>query len=142
MKCEVIVDRNCEEKIVIYTHEENALVAEIQRLLHRENALLGYRDGEVVRLDPSDVYYIAVCDGKVRAVCERESYILKERLYALEERWPCHFVKIHQSCLANLKKVDRFDTSITGTLKIYFRNGDIDYVSRRQMKTVKEKVGI
>ncbi|MBE6758210.1 MAG: LytTR family transcriptional regulator [Ruminococcaceae bacterium] len=143
MKCEIIVDRDCEERVVIYTREENTLVREIQQLLQRQTGeLLGFQDREAVKLDPSDIYYITIVDGKVCAVCEQTTYVLKERLYTLEERLPRFFVKIHQSCLANLKKAERFDASIAGTLKIRFKNGDVDYVSRRQLKAVKERLGI
>ena len=76
------------------------------------------------------------------AVCEKNKYLLKKRLYLLEEKLPESFVKINQSCLANIKKTERFDTSISGTLKIRFKNGDTDYVSRRQLKAVKERLGI
>ena len=86
-----------------------------------------------------DIY----CQGQI--LCgnnANEEYLLKERLYSLEEKLPETFVRINQSCLANIKKMDRFDTTISGTLKIQFKNGHMDYVSRRQLKTVKERIGI
>jgi ABC-type nitrate/sulfonate/bicarbonate transport system ATPase subunit len=107
-----------------------------------EKELFGYMGDEIVKLNPSDIHYISVIGGKVYAVCEKERYLLKERLYALEEKNLENFVKINQSCLANIRKTERFDTSVSGTLKIRFKNGDTDYVSRRQLKAVKERLGI
>ena len=63
---------------------------------------------------------------------EKERYLLKERLYALEEKNLENFVKINQSCLANIRKTERFDTSVSGTLKIRFKNGDTDYEYRKE----------
>ena len=60
----------------------------------------------------------------------------------LEEKLPLDFVKINQSCLANIKKIERFSASVGGSLKVIFKNGHTDYVSRRQLRTVKEKLGI
>lgn len=143
MKCEVIIDKNCEEKIVIYAKENSNLIEEIKALV-QENAveLLGYKNEQIIKLNPTDIYCVSVIDNKVYAVLEKEKYLLKERLYTLEEKLPENFVKVNQSCIANIKKIDRFDASISGTLKLIFKNGYVDYVSRRQLKNVKERIGI
>ena len=95
-----------------------------------------------MKLTLADVCCFSIIDGRVYAVCGNNQYLLKERLYTLEEKLPENFVKIHQSCLANIKQMERFDTSISGTLKIRFKNGYTDYVSRRQLKLIKERLGI
>lgn len=143
MKCEIIIDTEHEEKIVIYAKKENRFTEEIKRIAEQYSTeFLGYKGSEITRLNPFDIYYISVISGKVYAVCKNDKFILKERLYTLEEKLPEIFVKINQSCLANINKAERFDTSISGTLKIKFKNGDTEYVSRRQLKTIKERIGI
>ena len=143
MKCEIIIDPLCEEKVIVYAKEESDAVKEIKRIaMQLSSEILGYNGSEIIKLDLLDIQYITITAGKVYAVCEKDKYQLRERLYSLEEKLPSCFVKINQSCLANIKKTDRFDTSISGTLKIRFKNGDTDYVSRRQLKTVKERLGI
>ena len=52
------------------------------------------------------------------------------------------FIYINQGCLANINLIDRFDASIGGTLLIIFKSGYKDYVSRRQLKKIKERLGI
>lgn len=142
MKCEIIIDPLAEERVVVYTKEQSALAEEIKQLVEQHTDLLGYADDEIVKLDPRDVQYVIVVNGKVFAVCGQSRYQLKERLYVLEKRLPETFVRIHQSCLANVAYMQRFDTSISGTLKIRFKNGDTEYVSRRQLKAIKERIGI
>ncbi|MBQ6947559.1 MAG: LytTR family transcriptional regulator [Clostridia bacterium] len=143
MKCDVIINPDCEEKVVIYLQKPNAVAEEIRRLAQGRNTeLLGYRAGEVIRLNPLEVCCIAVQEQKVYALVGEEKYLLKERLYQLEELLPDCFVKINQSCLGNVRQMERFDTSLAGTLKIRFQNGYVDYVSRRQLKTIKERIGI
>ena len=143
MKFEIIIDAEHEEKIVIYAKKESRFTEEIKRMAERYSTeFWGYKGNEITRLNPFDIYYISVISGKVYAVCENDKFILKERLYTLEEKLPESFVKINQSCLANINKAERFDTSISGTLKIKFKNGDAEYVSRRQLKTIKERIGI
>ena len=143
MKCEIIIDPSCKERVVIYAKEESSLVQEIKQLAEEsKKELFGYTEDEIIKFNPADIYYISVIGGKVYATVGKEKYLLKERLYLLEEKLPESFVKINQSCLANIKKTERFDTSISGTLKIRFKNGDTDYVSRRQLRAVKERLGI
>ena len=142
MKFEIVIDPDCEERVVVYAKALAPIHARLQQLVQEENVLLGYDDGQVVKLNPYDIFYVCVVDSKVWAVCKSSRYLLKERLYQLEEKLPRGFVKINQSCLANLDHAKRFDTSISGTLKIYFQNGDADYVSRRQLKAVKERLGL
>ena len=142
MKCEIIIDSNCEEKIVVYAREENALVEEIKRLADESVVLIGYKDKEIVSLNPCEIYCVTVIGNKVYAVCKNEQFLLKERLYTLEEKLPDTFIKINQSCIANTAKIDRFDASISGTMRLHFKNGWSDYVSRRQLKFIKERFGI
>ena len=142
MKLEIITDKDCEEKIVIYQHNENPLTEKIKQFLEETEEIIGYKEKEILKLNPYDIFCITVIENKVCAVCNDETYQLKERLYTLEEKLPKVFVKINQSCIANIEKIERFDASISGTLKLTFKNGWTDYVSRRQLKSIKERLGI
>ena len=143
MKCEVIIDPSQEEKCVIYAKTQHPLVDAIKALAEEKSSdLFGYRDREIVKLDLSEICCFSVMDNRVYAVGDAGRYWVKERLYTLEERLPKEFVKINQSCLGNVNRMERFDTSISGTLKIRFKSGHVDYVSRRQLKVVKERLGL
>ena len=143
MRFELIIDPNCEEQVILRARKESELTRAIQRLVQEEpTKLVGYREGEIVPLTPAQIYCIMVEGDRVFALCEKEKLQVKQRLYVLEEMLGDDFVKLNQSCLANVKKVERFDASVTGTLKVKFKNGHVDYVSRRQMKQVKERFGI
>ena len=123
MKYTIIIDKNREEEVIVYAKEKSELTDEIERLVSDNN--LGFKGY-----------------NKIFAITEKEKLRLKCRLYQLEEVLPEYFVKINQSCMANIRKIARFDTSVSGTLLIKFKNGYKDYVSRRQMKAVKERFGL
>ena len=144
MKYTIIIDKNREEEVIVYTKEKSTLTDEIERLVSDNNIeLIGYdKNGEGVKLTADEVYCFAVEDNKIFAITEKDRLRLKCRLYQLEEFLPENFVKINQSCVANIRKIARFDTSVSGTLLIKFKNGYKDYVSRRQMKAVKERLGL
>lgn len=143
MKCTLIITNEHEEEVVIYAHEKTKLIYDIENLI-RDNAfeLIGYNGYEAVNLRTDEVVCFLVEEGKVYAITDKDRFRLKSRLYQLEETLPENFVKINQSCIANIKKIERFNTSVSGTLLIKFKNGYKDYVSRRQMKAVKERFGL
>ena len=143
MKCEIVIDENAEEKVVIYAKNNSRLVQNIQQMVEASQlGLVGYNGKEIVTLNLADIYCITVTGGKTCAICKNETLQLKERLYVLEEKLPDFFLKLNQSCIANMHMIERFDASISGTLKVRFKNGYTDYVSRRQLKQVKERIGI
>ena len=144
MKYTIIIDENHEEEVIVYAREKTKLTDEIERLVSDNSlGLIGYdKNGEGVKLTADEVCCFTAEDSKVYAITEKEKLRLKCRLYQLEEMLPDNFVKINQSCLANIRKISRFDTSVSGTLLIKFKNGYKDYVSRRQMKAVKERFGL
>ena len=53
-----------------------------------------------------------------------------------------YYVKINQSCYANIKNIKKFESTIGGSLKVIFKNNYVDYISRRELKNVKERMGL
>lgn len=143
MKFTLILDKDRDEEIIIYAREKNELVSKIEKLTEESPPdLTGYRDKVGIILNPDEIYCFIAQGNKVFAVTEKEKLQMKIRLYKIEEYELDSFVKINQSCIANLNKIARFDTSVSGTLKVVFKNGYTDYVSRRNLKNVKERLGI
>ena len=142
MKFTLIIDPERQEEVVVYAHRECALSEKIENLVKDfGDELFGYRDLEAVRLDVGLVSAFTVEDGKVFAVTADGRFLVRERLYQLEERY-CHaFVKINQSCLVNVDRIERFNASIGGSLMVSTKDGYRDYISRRQLKAVKERIG-
>lgn len=143
MKCTVITGESEREEVVIYCRRRTPLVERIERLADSDDdRLLGFKNGEVTVLNTSDVYCFVVENNKVQAVLENEKFTLKQRLYIIEECLGPEFIKINQSCVANLEKILKFDTTVAGSLKVIFKNGYVDYVSRRNIKSIKERLGL
>lgn len=142
MKYKIYIDREREEEILIYAHEKTPLVERIEEMITAEQRnIIAFGDGEVVKLCADEVFCFVVEEGRVFALTERDKLQLKMRLYQLEEQFSCQFVKINQSCLVNVDKIGRFDASIGGSLMVTLKNGYKDYISRRQMKAVKDRIG-
>lgn len=142
MKCTIVVTNEREEEIVIYTREKNSLTARIEAIAREETgAIIGYNEGNIAKLDPIEIYAVTIEDGKLFAITQKQRWQLHLRLYQAEELLGSNFIKINQSCLVNLKKIERFDTTLAASLLVVMKNGYKDYVSRRQLKAVKERIG-
>ena len=144
MKCTVIIDEEREEETVIYAHSYSDSVKEIERIARHGNAeLVGYDEsGNIYTVPINEILYFSSENGKVFAITAEKKLKTKERLYSLEEMLGNRFIKINQSCIANLDGIEKFHVSLGAALKVVFKNGNADYVSRRQLKNVKNKLGI
>lgn len=144
MKCFTFIDKNEEERVVIYAKERTSLVNEIEKLVNSTGvSLIGTLDDSSNIINPCDVTCFMVENNKIYALIEDKKYQLKERLYQLEDMpFNEFFVKLNQSCFANIKKIKEFKTSIGGAIMVIFQNGYKDYISRRELKNVKERIGL
>lgn len=143
MKITIIEDPTRDEEVIVFTHKRTALVDEIERLVSdKPLELLGFYDGGSAILEYVKVSRFTVENDKTYACVGEKRYRIKQRLYQIEQQAPDCFVRIHQSCLANLRQIARFEASYSGTLRVVFKNGDVDYVSRRNVRRVKERLGV
>lgn len=143
MKLSIFIDKERDEEIIIYTHEKNDIVREISSLVaNRQEAIYGYSDTEVTKLNPAETECYIIENNKVYALTDNGRYRLKERLYQLESILPDYFLKLNQSCICNINKIQKFDVSVSGTLTVIFKSGYRDYVSRRNIRKVKERLGL
>ena len=142
MKYQTVIDPNGEELVKIYARERTPLVEQLEQLLQQSmQELIGYEGPCIYSFSPADADCFVVEDGKVYALWQGKRLHVRERLYRVEQLVGEQFIRINQSCLANVKRIERFETSFAGALLVVFRGGHRDYVSRRQLKFVKERMG-
>lgn len=105
--------------------------------------LSGSKDHKIEVIDQADLIRIYASAGKVFAVTRKGEYALRLRLYEIEERLPPQqFVRISNSEIINLKQVNHFDLSLTGTICVKLADGATTYVSRRYVSKLKKILGI
>ena len=93
MKCKVITNSDVEE-VVIYTKEYNNTIKEIEEyILNKDIELLGFIDKRVTKLNLADIYCFIVEDNKVYGITKNEKYLIKQRIYVLEEMYNNTFIK-------------------------------------------------
>ena len=143
MKFRLIIDKNCEEEVVVYSREKTKLTEEIERIVENNaKELVGYIEREAYKIGISEIFCFVAEDNNVYAITENNRFRIKKRLYQLEEVVDDNFIKINQSCIVNVREIKKFDSSFSGVLKVVLKNGYSDYVSRRNIKIIKERLGV
>lgn len=146
MKIEVKTDEKCKEpKIIIVTDKITDEVNDIIKKLSDKqlHVIAGFKEDSVEVIDPSNIYRIFAQSGKVFAETDKGNYVLRLRLYEVEERLEkLSFVRISDSDIINLKRVKGFDLSFVGTICVTLSNGSVTYVSRRKVAKIKQLLGI
>ncbi len=144
MKVELNIDEKFKEILVtISTDKINDEVQELVNYIeYKEDYLVGIADNQVSVIDISDIIRVFVEDRKVFVVTTKGKFIVKKKLYEMNNLLTKDFVKISQSEIANIKFIKNLDLSIRGTIVIVYKNSDISYVSRRLLKDFKSKLGL
>lgn len=127
------------------------LTGEIQQLLQRisipsQSFLVGFRENGIEMIEPKNLIRFYATDKKVMAQTVSGEFLVRLRLYELEERFVGHpdlpFVRISHSEIVNLKAVSKMDLSLGGTIVMTLINQQTTYVSRRYVAQIKQTLGI
>ncbi len=79
------------------------------------NIISGNKDNKVEVLEQVDLIRVYANASKVFAITDKGEYKVRLRLYEIEERLDVNcFVRISNSEIINLKKVDSFDMNFIG----------------------------
>ncbi len=132
-------------KTFVYTDKITEEVLRIKSFVleNSESLLIGFLDEKIKILNPAKIYRIYTENSKVFAESIDEKYLVKKRIYQLEDILKSKkFVRISNSELINLNLVDSFDLSYSGTISVKMKNNSKTFVSRRYVKKIKETLGI
>lgn len=140
MKIKIVIDKDRDEEVLIFAKERTELVDKIERLVKGDENIVAKRDRVSYNIELSEVVCFTSDDNKVFVHAGKDILEVDEKLYELEVSLPDNFIKINKSCIANIEKIKSFDATISGTLAVNFKNGYRDYVSRRRLKYVKERL--
>lgn len=141
MDVEIRLDATCQKpRFIIETAE---MTPELTRLIQQLTAraavpIIGYQQDKAFPLQQDSLVRVWVY-----AATETGEFLLRQRLWELEERLDSHhFIRISNSEIINLRRVIAFDLSLTGTICVSLQGGQISYVSRRYVRTIRQALGL
>ena len=152
MKTEIKIEK-CEKPFcVIHTESETPVIQEIAGKIRSMDetgraAIISGWDGDYcIQLRQDEIFRIYSLDKKVYVETEKETLLLKMRLYEFEELaencgWT-DFIRISNTDIANFSKVTALDMSITGVVRVNFTDGKSAMVSRRYMTKIRDQLNM
>lgn len=146
MKVEIIIDSEIKDTIIkIYSNNYTKDLENLKNSLENINkdVIVGYKDDDIYVLEASKIIRIYAEDKNVFIESVDGIYKARLRIYEIENKLNKNeFIKISRSEIVNLTFVKKLDLSFQGTICIEFKNGNVSYVSRRQLKNFKSALGI
>ena len=144
MRLKLNIDEKVKETLVVVS--ANKIDKEVQNLIsyieYSSEYLIGIVENKASIIDIDEIIRVYIEDRKTFVVTLKDTYVVKKKLYEVENMVTRNFVKISQSEIANIKFIKNLDFSNTGTIVVKYKNSDISYVSRRMIKEFKLKLGI
>lgn len=146
MDIEIKIDPEYEmPKVIILTDkvtdEVNAIVSTLSE--EAPKVIAGFREDVLRIIEPDEIKRIYSSGGKVFAETDNGEYLLRQRLYEMEERLDnSRFVRISNSEIINLQRVRCFEMNLVGTICVSFTDSGTTYVSRRYVTKIKKILGV
>lgn len=142
MKLKIILDPTKEEEILIHAKEITPKIEKIKSIIEEDFYITGYKKDIVKKINFEDIIAIFTRDSKIYVSTNEDEFIIKSRLYQIEEYLDDSFLKINQGCIVNVYAIKEFTSSFNASLKVVMNNGFSDYISRRELKNVKRRLSL
>lgn len=149
MKIGINIDHAAEEfEVLITAQEQNRTVDALYEYISefdKKNleTLTAYKDDTAKIVNVTDIFRIFTGNQKVYIQTHQGEYVIRYRLYELEELLnKKQFLRISNSEIVNIKKIQDIDLSIIGRICIRFVDNTKTYVSRRYIPKIKKSLGL
>ncbi|MFD1018604.1 LytTR family DNA-binding domain-containing protein [Thalassobacillus hwangdonensis] len=136
-----IHEKHKESSITIKSGQLDDTIEEILEIAKKDSVkfILGKQGNSQHLLKPDTIHYFQADGDKIVAFTQSSTYMIKEKLYELEQLLPStSFIRLSKALIANLQHVSHFEPSFNGTLGVHFRCGRKEYASRHYVGALKE----
>lgn len=117
MRVKIQIDKMIDEpEIVIKCNNDNLSIRRIQKLIidYNNNDLVFYKKDIQYFLDITDILFFETNDNNIVAHTIDDIYIVKYKLYILEDKLPINFIRISKSTIVNINEIQSIVKNITG----------------------------
>ena len=146
MKIKIEIDKSiAEDEIIIRTREMTEEILELENLLtsflKKKLEIKFFKDDTEYFLKFEDILFFQTEVNLVYGHTRDDAYLVKNKLYELEEILPIYFIRISKSTIVNLKEISSLKRNLGSVSTITFYDSHkINYVSRHYYKIFKEKL--
>ena len=131
-----------EIEVIINSPEKNEQVLDIEEKILNATSdeietIIGQKGNDVFIINVSDVIMFYSEDKNNYCKTDDGIFLIKEKLYYLEEKLPLkNFIRISNSAIINIEKVECFNMSFVGSIIVKFKDGAEEFVSKRRISSV------
>jgi len=144
LKINIDIDENhSENSITIRATEWTSELEEIVNVIkkNKQQRLFGIDSEQTIVLDPNEVDFIYAEKRKTYAALEKRRIEIKLKLYEVEENLVSYnFMRFSKSVIGNISRIERFELSFNGNLCVYFQSGNKEYITRKYVNPIKERL--
>jgi len=144
MKVNIDIDDKYEgTSITIQTNEWTDELEHLLTLIKKEkpNRLFGIEEDQTILLHPDEIDFIYSENRKVYAALDNRRLEIRKKLYEVEHMLASHhFMRFSKSVIGNIDRIQRFELSFNGNLCVYFKSGNKEYITRKYVASIKDKL--
>ncbi len=144
MKFKLNIDKNADEYVEATLKTHSDFTDRLEELVSEYNGsdkITAYSDGGIISLTFANIEYITVIDSKTYAFdVKGRQYLIKSRLYEVENILPASFFRINKSSVANRTHIEKYSAAFSGGIDVVFKSGNKEYVSRRCFAQIKKEL--
>ncbi|QQK80813.1 LytTR family transcriptional regulator DNA-binding domain-containing protein [Salicibibacter cibi] len=137
-------DKHEETTVIIQAREWSPELEALVRQLNNTTSgrIVGVSEEQSIVLDPNDIDFVYAEKRKVfAATTTKQNIELKMKLYEVEALLEGYdFTRFSKSVIGNIHHIQRFELAFNGNLCIHFDSGNKEYVSRKYVAPLKEKL--
>lgn len=130
-----------EIKVTIQTNQINdkvqQIINSIETMDNNFKKIIGTQNNNIFILNIDEIICFYSENKNNYCKTDRGVFKIKQPLYEVENKLSTKdFIRISNATIININHVAHFNTDITGTIKVQFKDGTIEYISRRRISRV------
>lgn len=114
----------------------------LQELSSTDETLWCYKENEIIPVKYEDIYALQVAKRNVAVITSKATYIYNDRLSNLKVSLPNYFLPASRSSIFNYRFIDHLELVDNGLIDVVLINKYRVQISRRNIKQLKERLGI
>lgn len=141
IKTDISDKYNDEINIIIQTNQitndVQQIINSIEKIDTSFKKIIGIQNNNIFIININDIICFYSENKSNYCKTNKGIFKIKQPLYELEYTLPfSDFIRISNSTIININCVDFFNTDITGSIKVQFKDGSVEYISRRRISKV------
>lgn len=144
MKVTITKDIESGTAVEIHCREVTSETERLERYISRfDERLQATSEGNTYNVQIDEILYIESVDKKTFLYTTGHVLLTEKRLYELEELLDEKtFFRASKSVIVNLNKITKLKPEVTRNILATLTNGEVIVISRRNVKALKELIGV